>query len=111
MLRLGDAHEPFLLTRYNGHLYTFFGNLATRNHVFLQTGETVDNVTPGVCIFSFANIYSTLASFMLRHDYPMVLNALEVPPGDEATFKKALDQMEGSFDSDFIPDEWVEDGQ
>lgn len=105
MLHIGET--DFLMTRENAVLFTFFGRLATRNHVFLITGETEDEVMTGSYIFAHATAFNALASFMAEYDYPARLNHLEVPDGDETAFQRSLDQLGGEDIEDFIPDDWT----
>lgn len=101
--------EPFEMTRDNGTLFTFFGHLATRNHVFLMMNET-DDVMRGMYIFAHHASYAALASFMVDHDYPMRLNGRAVPGCDENAFQQSLDSMGGAFDDELgggVPDDWL----
>ena len=91
MLHIGET--DFLMTRENAVLFTFFGRLATRNHVFLITEETdEEGITSGSYIFAHATAFNALASFMAEYDYPARLNSLEVPQCDEDAFERSLDQ-------------------
>lgn len=106
-IRLGEDQE-FLMTRRNAMLFTFAGELATRNHVFLMTGEETEETMQGMYVFAHAEAFIPLANFMLEHAYPMNLNRNEVADCDEAAFQKSLDQMTGTFDDFEIPDDWSE---
>lgn len=104
LLRLGGERE-FLMTRHNSTLFTFVGNLATRNHVFLEY-EVDEKTRSGTYIFAHSNVFTELVGFMAEYDYPMVINHNEVPDCDEQAFQNSLDQLTGTIDSDHVPDDW-----
>lgn len=106
MLHIGEGME-FLMTRHNTRLYTFIGNLATRNHLFLILEETEDSYM-GHRVFAHNDSYPALAYFMVEHEYPMNLNSTEVPELDEEAFQRSLDQLTDSDDTpDTLPDDWA----
>lgn len=108
VIRFADDRE-FLMSRENATLFTHMGNLATRNHVFLVTGEETEGTIEGTYVFAHAETYQPLVSFMLTHQFPMVLNKNEVSTCDETAFQRSLDQLSqqaGSDVPDFLPDEW-----
>jgi len=106
ILHMPDDSE-FLMTRHNAELYTFVGNLSTRNHVFIETGEDEqEGVTTGTFIFAHGNVYNALVRFMLDHNYPMRLNQLTVQECDENAFQMSLEQLNGTEIDDHFPDDW-----
>lgn len=110
-LHLPDGSEQ-LMTRHNSRLYTFFGNLATRNHVFIVKEEREES-SIGAYIFAHSDAYQPIVSFMLTHQFPMSINNVEVAQCDEDAFQRSLDQLSESA-GDNVPDEipdWMEDGQ
>lgn len=106
LLQLPD-NEEFLMTRYNSKLYTFIGNLSTRNHVFLIT-EVDEGSLHGHAIFAHSKSFDPIVSFMVECDYPMDLNATEISEGDELMFQASLEKYDGSGLEDYIPDEFFE---
>lgn len=106
-LRFGDGQE-FLMTRCNAKLYTFIGNLATRDHIFLKTGEQTEESSMGSFIFAHSDSYYPLIDFMVEHDFPMSLNNNTVPALDEQAFGRSLEQLTGSVEEDYIPDDFYE---
>lgn len=104
-LRLGESGE-FLMTRHNSSLFTFAGHLATRNHIFLVTGEETEEVIQGTYIFAHADAYVPIASFMVQHAFPMHLNRNDVAECDEQAFQRSLDQLSGTMDDFTIPEDW-----
>lgn len=96
----------FQMTRHNAHLFTFFGELATRNHIFLITEEHEDSMS-GSYIFNWSPVFTQLAGFMAEYDYPMRLNQLEVPECDQNAFETALNQLEGKIDDSEL-EEWLD---
>jgi hypothetical protein len=112
MLRYSTGN--FLMDRSNATLYTFWGDLATRDHVFLVTdpGAETDSTVTGTYIFNWSSAYEHLVEFMIENQYPCRLNQLSVPECDENAFNTALDQLSGKLDQDEL-DRWLdgEDGK
>lgn len=102
------GYGEFLMTRYNTRLFTFMGNLATRDHIFMQLTEPNDEgVVQGAYVFSHADAYDQIFGFVVANEYPMSLNNVSVPENDEAAFIRSLDQLGGGEEiEDFIPDDW-----
>ena len=108
LIHIGE--EEFLMNRTNAKLYTFFGHLATRNHVFLITGEEREDVTIGTYVFAHSEAYAVLCQFMVQHAYPMNLNGIEVAECDENAFQRSMEQIEasgGSMVDDYLPEDWL----
>lgn len=102
--------EPFNVDRFNTTLYTFIGELGMYNHVFIRTSDEESEDTSGGFAFQCAPpdnpVFQQLASFVLEHNFPMVLNMTRVPPCDRDAFMEAsLTDLGGT---DFIPDEWAQ---
>lgn len=97
--------ERFHAHRGNTTLFTFFGEVAMFNHVFLQTGET-EETAEGAYIFCDHPAYGPIAQFASEQDFPMVLNRLEVPQCDQDAWDNShLGDIRGQ---DSFPDEWDE---
>jgi hypothetical protein len=106
----GDTYEA---RPYNTRLYTFAGELASRNHVFIGTGQREEDgqtIASGTYIFELLakqQQYKQLTTYMLRNHYPMELNQLEVQPCDEDAFQAAVDKtVTGEPVPDTIPNGW-----
>lgn len=101
--------EPFEITRYNTHLYTFLGQLATRNHIFITTHED-DGVAEGVYLWeTFHNEpYNRILAHMQEHKYAQFLNLYEIGETDEQAYEKAIRRQVANI-GDFIPEDF--DGQ
>lgn len=107
-LNISDGSE-FDADRYNTKLFTFFGKLATRNHVFFMTHENDDNTVNGFYVFAHATIYQAIVDRMFAYEFPMELNAIEIPACDEAAYQRSIEQLSGNQDiPDFIPDDFYE---
>lgn len=105
--------EKFLMTRENTSLFTFMGNLATRNHVFMALGYDEER-DEGSCmyVFSFNPNYAPLAKFLAQHNFPAHLNLTEVSDTDERAFQQALSTIgqTGTFDKELsngVPEDWL----
>lgn len=91
--------------RFNTTLYTFFGDLAMYNHVFIVTAEDADaeDEVEGQHVFCDDPRYQALWELVIYHDFPAVLNSLGVYPGDKAAydaqhaFPYALKAVEGDL--------------
>jgi|GEM_PF-3706389 len=107
-----SEQTEFRMTRFNSSLYTFVGKTAIEggdidnqnfNHIFMhreEEGETVGRymfVTPQT-----QELFNSIAGFMLKHEFPAVINQNEVPECDRIAWAKAQTQDLG----DYIPDEW-----
>lgn len=111
IIDFGDGLEV-LINRDNTTLFTFLGDLATRNHVFIITEEEGDDgLTQGHFIFAHNSTYELLKSIIEQHNFPMILNRDEVPESDEMVFQQSLDQFgDGSTVEDYFPDDWTDGG-
>lgn len=97
-----------LLNRWNSKLFTFIGNLASRNHIYVQTEED-----EGRYLFNMdaSQEYGRLLRFMSRNQFPMDLNNGGVSDEDEAAYQRAADQVatwEAEHLSDTFPDNWIQ---
>lgn len=104
-IELVDGGE-IIARRDNTRLYTFIGNAATRNHVFIATGvsEENENLAIGTYIFGHNEAYAPVVEWIIEHEFPMLLNESEVQDCDEDAFQKSLDTLDGAFDDFEIPD-------
>jgi len=100
------GHGEFLMTRYNTRLFTFLGNLSTRDHIFIALDEPEEGVTRGAYVFSHSDSYTPIFTFMVDHEYPMSLNNIHIEENDETAFQRSLEQLEGFIESDTIPEGW-----
>ena len=106
ILNVSDGSE-ILVNRYNTTLFTFFGELATRNHVFIQTGESEDETVTGFYIFSHASVYHALVERIAAFDFPMQLNSVTIPKCDEEAFIRSIDRLAGSME-DITPEDFID---
>lgn len=107
LLNVSDGRE-IVANRYNTTLFTFFGKLATRSHVFIETDRDENNTLSGYYIFAHNNIYQALLERIAAYDYPMELNKTIVPDCDEAAFQRSIEQLTGEEVPDTIPDWFTE---
>lgn len=93
--------ETLRATRGNTSLFTFIGELACYDHVFIVTDEQ-SNI--GSYLFRNQEIFHQLASFLVENLYPMHLNLDEVADCDRNAFEHTMYtdiRSAGSF-----PDAW-----
>lgn len=100
--------DDFELTRYNTQLYTFFGRIAIKNHVFVITRED-DETVAGVHIWEAFQTepYTHIKQHIEKYKYPQYLNLTEIAECDELAFERALQRQIDCIE-DFIPDEYDE---
>lgn len=106
-LPLEFNQEPFEATRHNTTIFTYFGQLAMYNHVFVQTRAEEQSMI-GAYVFCDHPAFQYITSHAMEYDWPMVLNRNEVPECDMTAWDNAhLGDLRGT---DSFPDEWQEDG-
>jgi hypothetical protein len=100
--------EDFEVTRFNTHLYTFLGHLATRNHVFITTQED-DDGAQGVYLWQtfHKEAYDRLHAHIQEHRYAQFLNLYEISESDEQAYESAIRRQVANI-GDFIPEDFDE---
>lgn len=100
--------EPFEITRYNTHLYTFLGHLATRNHIFITTNDDEEAVE-GVYLWQtfHQEAYDRIHTHIQEHKYAQFLNLYEISEADERAYENAIKRQVARI-GDFIPDDFDE---
>lgn len=110
-LQWGD--RTLEMTPYNATLYTFLGRTVIErdneefeidnssvNHIFLVTDEG----NKGLYFFATeGGPFTQMATFMVEHSFPMLVNSREVPNGDLQVWTKVVDKAAEKF-ADEIPD-------
>ena len=101
--------EDFESTPDNTSLFNFIGELASRDHVFIQTGVgDLPHIMVGTYVFKPHPVYERLAAHLVENGYPMHLNLRRIPQSDEKAYNDMIDRaVEGQSAGDFIPDGWV----
>ncbi len=104
-IRTGEGAER-ALTPINSALFTFAGELASRNHIFTYEPGTESGTTLGSYIFSIGTTeFSNAVEFMISHGFVCHLNVREVPECDETAFQNVIDQAVTLTDiPTFVPD-------
>lgn len=90
-------------------LYTYAGELACYNHVFLVCRENNEEPKEAIYMFQTDSLYEEVADYMQRHDYPQHLNLTHVADTDVQAFEyyNYTDLRE----SETIPDAWYGIGE
>ncbi len=102
--------QDFEMRRDNGMLYTFLGDLACYNHVFLTTGENEQGHQSGTYIFRATPGFNDLMKFMLKNNYPAQLNMPRVPECDQQAFDRCYFRDVRELES--YPENWEQsDGE
>lgn len=106
-LELNVMGESFRANRFNTTLFTFFGELALYNHVFLEMSQQDEETVTGAYVFCDNNVYEALARHIVSNDFPMVLNRTDVPACDQDAWARShIDDLSGS---DSFPEEWTQE--
>jgi hypothetical protein len=94
--------QEFTATRKNATVFTFLGDLACYDHIFLNLTDEIDDANIGYIWCSSPN-YEKLANFMDENKFPMHLNMPEVHEMDVRHFE--TEHYGDIRSSDFVP-EW-----
>ena len=106
-LELHINGQEFLATRENTTMFTFLGELAIYDHIFIERG--MEESTPvGAYLFKNQNVWKDLAMFIMENQYPMHLNLTEVAECDRDAFDHTMFPDIRNMDS--FPQEWATDG-
>ena len=90
--------------RYNTTAYTFLGELAVHDHVFIEKGQIDESTLEGAYVFKDNELFKKLAAFILEHHFPMILNQTEVPELDLMVWEEYF--LSDLRDSESFPQEW-----
>lgn len=95
--------KDFEANRRNTFLYTFLGELAVYDHIFMLTEP---DRPAGSFIFKavFPVEYNDIGAFMVEHHFIAHMNAQEVCEGDQDAFNRAT---MGDLASDSFPEDWA----
>lgn len=94
--------EKLIAHRGNTALFTFIGELAVYDHVFILTDEETNS---GGYLFKNQKIWSEMTSFLLENLYPMHLNMEEVAECDRIAFENTMYPDIRTHES--FPDTWL----
>jgi len=102
-LELTINGQEVLATRHNTAMFTFLGDLACYDHVFICVNEEEGS---GAYLFKNQQIWRDLAGFIMENQFPMHLNLPEVAECD-------VDAFNGTFYGDIrhmdsFPADWAE---
>ena len=102
-VNIGD--NEFIVTPENTSLFTFMGEAALYDHVFMKRERNEQNQVIGNFVFANGkqpHIYEYLMNFIIAEDYPIHMNIREAAECDIAAFEREM--FEGFEDG--IPDNW-----
>lgn len=114
---MSDQDPSFYINEYectpdNTSLFMFWGNLASRNHIFIQTDEVDEQTMSGDYGFAIDNeeAFNRIATYMINNGYTAHINLQSVPECDENAYQKHIeDKVAAETIEDYIPESW-EDG-
>ena len=87
-----------VFTRKKMELRTYFGKLAIYDHVFLRCDDE-----RGMVVFDGEPLYKPLVEFVLKNNYPMLMNMVNISDGIKEVYEE--DAKRGFGDT--FPEEWV----
>jgi hypothetical protein len=95
------GNKDFEVNRRNAVIYTFMGELAIHDHLFLIT-DTEERT--GIYVFRTTqeNVYNKIGTWMAKHNFTAHLNLPQISENDLAAWQRATSPDLG----DFIPDDW-----
>lgn len=102
-LKLNIEGKPFESNRTNTTIFTFVGQLAMFNHVFVQTGEDENNMV-GAYVFCDNPAFQPITEHASTNSWPMILNRNEVPECDVNVWERSHLEDIRSFES--YPEDW-----
>lgn len=110
-----SGNERMEARRDNATLFMFWGDLASRNHIFLQIEPTdEENRTFGTYLFDpDCDWFDRVAAHMIDTGFTAHINMHEIPDCDEDAYQKYItqrSQKEIEEAGDFLPDDWLGDG-
>ena len=94
--------EKLLAHRGNTSLFTFIGELAVYDHIFIMTDEENNS---GGYLFKNQEIWHDMAGFLFENLYPMHLNLDEVADCDRNAFEHTMYTDIRSTDT--FPETWL----
>ena len=86
-LRINMNGEAMECRRNNTSLFTFLGELAIYDHIFVVYNEEENY---GAYLFKNQEVWSEMAGFLFEHMYPMHLNLPEVAQCDRDAFDATM---------------------
>lgn len=93
--------------RDNASLFMFYGELASRNHIFIQTEEEDGIASGAYCFPTDDATFNRMAGFMINNGYTAHINLHQVAECDERAYQGHIDNVIKSEETpDFIPDDW-----
>ena len=90
-VNLSDGRE-IEANRYNTSVFTFLGNLAVHNHIFIVTDENAEEESmTGVYIFADTPGFNKLAHFCVENMFPQHVNLTEVAECDQSAYAQHVE--------------------
>lgn len=93
-------------TVHNASLFMFWGELSSRNHVWVQSGE--GDETYGRYMFGLGEPwFDQVAAHMISNGFTCHINLRQVAECDETVYQQFIDEQVSKEDiPEFMPDEW-----
>ena len=95
--------EKFYATRQNASVFTFLGDMAVYDHVFIVVDEARGEAG---YLFKNSPVYDEMVAFMINHAFPAHLNLEEPAECDLQAFDQTMYSDIRTADS--FPEEWLQ---
>ena len=114
-MRISMNGEPFIITRFNTSIYTFWG-MVTLSGGYEIDGEFLDHAfimvqeepLRGAFLFEGHILFEKVFNFAVEHDFPAYTNQVEATDNDIMAYERF---MFGDFRKmDHLPEKWGDKG-
>lgn len=106
LLALQINGEEVIAHRWNTSLFTYIGELAAYNHIFVAQEDEEDGAQIGHYIFNSNDQFKTILQFIRTSYFPVHLNLIEVAECDVSAFEGHHYRDVRREDS--FPESWME---
>lgn len=111
VFEINTGEQKIPCNRENASLFMFWGELASRNHIFVHE-PVEDGEDKGVYVFSQSapESFNRIATFMINNGFTSHINLQRVPDCDEQAYQQYVDQ---AVAAEQVPDElpdWMDNG-
>jgi len=106
-LRTGDGVEHEI-TPLNSALFTFAGELASRNHIYIHDLDDEGAIVGAQYLFApTEKSFAAVSQYMIENGYLCHLNARQISDADEQAFAAMIEQAVEAFPvPDALPDDF-----
>lgn len=103
IIEIEFSDGPVYAHRWNSSVFTFLGELAAYDHIFIATDEEDNGTSLGHYVFKSNQHFKGMAEFMIKEKFPLHLNLTEVAECDSREFDR---QHYNDVRNESFPEEW-----